>query len=304
MKLTLKHLLSRPFSSFFTLLAISSALTLLGIFWTVVENLERVKVNQAITSASAGPDEADNMAGMSLFIDPTFSKQQVDELRSKLLEKKQFQSAELVSPEKARIVLEQQFGETLTKVLENETLPLTMKIQFVGTTVSRDELKTLINELRATPGVLDVDEGLSALPVQGASAVDSHVFSWATGLLIVVFLVVALLVSHMIRLVFESLRSEVETLKVLGAPRSTIILPFVLEGLIFGVFGAVFALGALTFLVKVLLPRFSEALLPKGLVVVHLSTLSSMQLVGIGILASLVGAIFTWPLVNKPAVEV
>lgn len=296
LKITAKHLLSRPVSSFLTLFAISSALTLLGTFWTLVENLERVKFQSARS-------EGEGVPSLTVFADARLSAKEVDSLRTKLLEDKGFAAAEIVSPAEAMKSLEQQFGEALSKVFGDEALPVTLKLRFAKSSMNRDELVSLLNKVRSVPGVLDVDDSLTAAPLAASSAT-GRIFSWAAALLVVVFLIVALLVSHLIRLAFETLRPEIETMKVIGATNRWILLPLLADGFFLGLAGAVIALAAVLVFVQIILPKFAHFLLPKGAVIVGLSVSSAMSIIGLAIFASLLGALFTWPLVKRPAQEV
>jgi cell division transport system permease protein len=293
-KLALKHLASRPFSSVFTVFAVAVSLAVLGTFWTVVENLERVRVSKAsVTTTETAP-------GLTVFVDSKLSKDETDALREKILADARFSSVDVVAPEAALKALEQQFGETLSKVFEGNSLPVTLKLQFARSTLRGEELNVVLNTLRGYPGVLDVDAGLAAVPAAKDSSYD-RLFSWATALLFIVFAVVALLVSHLIRLAFEALRPEVETMKVLGASAFWILRPLLLEGLVLGALGALLALGLLLVGVDVVVPRVAASLLPKDFVFESLSAISSAQLIGLGVAASMVGACFTWPLVARPA---
>jgi len=294
LKLAWKHLVSRPFSSLFTIVAVAVSLSVLGTFWTVVENLERIRVTRAQVSSVDAPP------GLTVFVDSKLNKGEIDALREKILSDNRFASSEIVAPEAALKALELQFGETLSKVFEGNSLPVTLKLQFSKTFLRGEELNVVLNTLRGYPGVLDVDAGLGAVP-SGRETSYSRLFSWASALLLTVFGVVALLVSHLIRLAFEALRPEVETMKVLGASAFWILRPLLIEGLALGFLGALLALGLLFLGVDVVVPRVAASLLPKDFIFDSLSLLSSAQLVGLGVGASLVGSFLTWPLVSKPA---
>jgi cell division transport system permease protein len=288
-RLALKHFLSRPFSSVITLLAIAGSLTLLGTFWTVVENLERVRSDVSSPMVES--------PGFTVFVDSKLSASETDKLRKNLKVLGNFDAVDVMVPEEAMRSLESQFGETLSKVFGKDSLPTTLRLRFASHwTPTREDLVGLLNRLRAVPGVLDVDEGTLMLD-QGSEGTAHRIFSWATALLTVTFLVVALLVSHLIRLAFESLRSDFETLKVLGAPNHIIIGPLLVDGLVLGFLGSILSLGAVGIFIRVLVPKFAATLLPKGIEVLSLSGGAALKLVSLGVFASVVGALVTWPLV-------
>jgi cell division transport system permease protein len=295
-KFTIRHILTRPFSAFMTLFAIAFALSLLGGFWTVVENLEKVRVASAQTLPGAG------LPGLTVFVDPKMSATELETFKSDVLKNPRFVGVQVVPSAEALSTLKNQFGETLSKAFEDGSLPTTLKLQFASGTLSRTEFLNLLNELRAKPGVLDVDEGLGAFSPK-ENSVSERVFSWATGLLLLVFVVVALLVSHLIRLAFEAIRGEIETLKILGASRGRIFAPLFLEGLIFGVLGGALAITMVSVFFKFLVPNAKLFMLPTQFEISSLSLGSSLSLAALGILASVAGAMLTWPLVDQPAQE-
>ncbi len=296
--MNLKNIWRQPVLSLTTLMSITAALTVLGLFWMLVENLERVKLEQEVNSANASP-------AITVFVDSTLDSAGLEKIKTKILMDKMFTSIELVPQAKAIENLQAQFGETLSKLFEGDTLPTTLKVNMTQNTVERNLFMGAVNTLRAIPGVLDVDEGLHGwlASASSGSALDKRVFSWATGLFFIVFLIVALLVSHLMRLAFESFKPEVETLKILGAPKFWIFTPFMIEGFIFGLLGGLFSVGFIVFMVHIVIPKYSSAFLPKGFIVQSLSFASSLELIALGILASLAGAFFTWPVINRPASE-
>lgn len=299
-KLTWKHLRSRPFSSFMTLAAVALSLALLGSFWTVIENLERVKVSQTQDPSLKNGDE--NTGSLTVFVDPKLANNDVELVKDKILQDKRFTNAEIISSEEAIKALEQQFGETLSKAFGGDTLPITMKVSFQKGVLNREDFLASMNSLRSINGVLDVDDGTTLLGSTKTSLSDK-VFSMATGLLLLVFAVVALLVSHLIRLAFEGSRQEIETMKVLGATRAWIFMPLLVEGLFFGVAGSIISLVILSIAVRVFLSRYAFLLLPKGFDFVSLSGVSALSLILLSVIASIAGSLLSWPLVKRPPAE-
>jgi len=297
-KLALRHLVEKPFVTLFTWMMISIALMALGSFWLVVENLQTVQVRQ-----SEALNSAEQLPGLTVFVDPKLTRPEVDELRRKILLDSRFSEAKLVDANEAMSALQAQFGEALSKAFGSTALPTTLKLQFAATTLSRDDYLGLLNQMRGIPGVLDVDDGLNLVALGGEEKMN-RIFQWANVLLLLVFSVVALLVSHLIRIAFESLKPEIETLKVLGASRFWIFKPLALEGVLLGIMGAVGGLALLWMLFNVVLPQFSEWLLPRGVVLESLSFVSVVQLAALSLCAGIVGALFSYPLVHRAPREI
>lgn len=292
-KILIRHLQARPLSSALTVLAVSAALTLLGSFWTITENLEKVRMSQ--TRASESPN-------ITFFVDPALNKEDVSKLQSNIAGRSYFSGIETIKPEEAGAELEKQFGKALTDALGSETFPLMIKAKLALSKLDSAAWNIQMNELRSLPGVLDVDDGSNILPTAKTS-ISAKAFSWSTVFLVGVLLVVSLLVSHLIRLIFESNAAELETLKVLGASKSWVFFPLVVESAIIGLLASGVALMTLYWIVKGVLPQYSQMLLPSGTQLETLSTGSNLGLMALGVFAAMLGAMFTWPLVNKPAAE-
>jgi cell division transport system permease protein len=297
-KLAFKHIFSKPFLSIFTLIGVIFALTVLGSFWTVVENLERVRVQ----SSGTNPQTA-RAPALTLFVDAGAPKEDIQDLKNKLQADTRFGSMQLVQGVDALKVMEEQFGETLGHLFSGDSFPVTIKLTFANATMNQSEYIGILNEMRALPHVLDLDDGQN-LTLSPKVAVTNRVFSWANSLLLIVFLIVSLLVSHLVRIAFETLRPEVETMKVLGASKFWIFKPLFIEGFLFGLVGSLFALLTLSIVVNGFLPKYAAVLLPQGLEIRALSFSSSLGLVGLSLLASVIGAFFTWPLIQRSPKEI
>ena len=292
-KILIRHLQARPLSSVLTVLAVSAALTLLGSFWTITENLEKVRMAQ--TKAGESPN-------ITFFVDPSLSPAEVAKLQSSITSRSYFSGIETIKPVEAGAELEKQFGKALTEALGSETFPLMIKAKLTSNNIDSSVWNVQMNELRSLPGVLDVDDGSDVLP-SAKTSISSKAFSWSTIFLLAVLLVVSLLVSHLIRLIFESNRSELETLKVLGASKSWVFFPLIVESAIIGFVASAMSLGILYWVVKGVLPQYSDVLLPSGTQLETLSAGSNLGLLALGVFAAMLGALLTWPLVNKPAAE-
>ncbi|MBP7843265.1 MAG: permease-like cell division protein FtsX [Proteobacteria bacterium] len=295
LKVVWKHIRSRPISGVFTLMAISMVLTLLGSFWTLVENLNRV---QKDTSAH------EEKSSLTIFVKPDANNLEITNLKKSLSSEKLFENIRVISQEDALKELQGKYGETLSKALNAETLPGTIKIDISQEGINHEAWKSLIADIRKNPLVLDVDDGRVLFSGDSENSIPQTIINWASILFFIVFAIVALLVSHLIRLVFETSRKDIETMKILGASRSWIFLPLLLEGLIYGALGSLCSLIFLWISITEMLPRIANSLLPHHFDVFFLSTSSWLGIVGVALGASLLGALLTWPLVSAPAKEI
>ena len=89
----------------------------------------------------------------------------------------------------------------------------------------------------------------------------------------------------------------------LGASRGRIFAPLFLEGLIFGTIGGTLSIVLVSLFFRVLVPNAGLFRLPPQFELSALSLGSSFGLAGLGVLASVAGALLTWPLIDQPAQE-
>lgn len=297
-KLTFKHLFKNPLSIFLTLSAVAGALCLLGATWVAFESLEVIRVSQE-------RDQSGKLKhGVTLFLDSEVKQEGVENLKKNILADSSVASAQIVPPEKALKTLEEQFGEKLSLVFGKEQLPTTMKLFFSNKTMTRQDYLILLNKLRSMDGVLDVDDGLSVVPANNNSTLSAKVFSWAFWMLLIVFVIISLLVSHIIRLVFESMRVDLDTLKILGASKSAIFTPILVQGLVVGVLGAILAVIVIEVVLRLLSPSLVGGILPQDIGVLSFSVNSVLGLMVVGIFSALVGTMLTYPMVGKSSVGV
>jgi|GEM_PF-1151384 len=292
-KLIFKHLLKSPSNLFFTIVASGAALCLLGAVWMIVDSLEIVKISQNKTNI------ANTKNGFTVFVDADLKKHEVVGLTDLISSKPSIKKVETLQSEDVVAELKDQFGENVSGAFSKGELPINLKVFFDKEIMTRQDYNTLLSEIKTLPGVLGVDDGLAVVSARGDTRLNSGVFSWASWFFLMVFVVISLLVSHMIRLIFESMKTELETLKVLGAP-STWMIPAVLaQGLIFGFFGACFAIISLQALVMFFSPQLYQSILPAdfGPLGISLSTIGGLFLVGI--VASLVGSFMTVPAITR-----
>jgi len=124
--------------------------------------------------------------------------------------------------------------------------------------IGLDEARALADQLRALPGVADVDYGnawLEKLELFVSRAKMASVVLFAA-----LALATAVLVGNSLRLAVFARREEIEILKLVGATDSFVSAPFLIEGLLQGVAGAALAVLALLLVHVGLLPRLRAAI--------------------------------------------
>ncbi len=130
------------------------------------------------------------------------------------------------------------FGELLEGLKENP-IPASFEISLDRGTVDGDEVERIANKILGLHGVDDVDYG-------GEWIERLSLFFFALRLVMVIlsgflFLTTMLIISNTIRLTLFSRRREIEIMRLVGATDAFIKAPFVIEGMLQGLIGAVLA---------------------------------------------------------------
>jgi len=139
--------------------------------------------------------------------------------------------------------------------LGDDVLPASVEVHVRG--LSLVMARQLATRLRDVPGAAEVDDGaawlsrLENLLRQGRLV--------GLGLLAMLGMATAILVSSTLRLAVYARRDEIEIMKLVGATDGYVSAPILLEGVLQGFAGAALAVGALAAAAWALVPRLREA---------------------------------------------
>lgn len=127
--------------------------------------------------------------------------------------------------------------------LETDTLPASLDVELRPAYRSRDAVLSLARRLTALDGVQEVEYPETWLEKVRLLMAGIEWLKWALGGFL--FLVAFLIVGSTIKLAIVARQDEIEIMQLVGAADGLIKAPFVIEGMIQGLAGAVLALGLL-----------------------------------------------------------
>lgn len=130
---------------------------------------------------------------------------------------------------------------TTLSLLSIETIPSQFKV--VPTTTDPELVRSLANQYRALPGVAGVSLAEDEFDV--ISTLSGFVRTVTIGMSLVLLAVAVILIWNTIRTAIFARRREIEVMKLVGATDWFIRVPFILEGLIQGLLGAIVSCGGL-----------------------------------------------------------
>ncbi|MFH0989643.1 MAG: permease-like cell division protein FtsX [bacterium] len=191
-----------------------------------------------------------------------------------------------ISKAEAATIFKEEFGEDINRVLDHNPLPASIKIYLKDGYKTVKGAEAIVLTVKAMKGIEDVIYRKSLLEMLETRAQTLLLFILGTGVFIMISSI--FLVANTIRLAIYAKRKIIQTMKLIGATRSFIRWPFVLEGLLQGFIGGIIA-AVIVFLVFEYLGRWLSVEL-YDLVQVHSPYYAIILLVGclLGLFGSLI----------------
>ena len=148
-----------------------------------------------------------------------------------------------VSKDEAAKIFKEEFGEDIMKVLNFNPLPASFKIYLKDGYKTAAMAELIYRQVKSIKGIEDVIYRKQLLELLDQRAM---VYLWITfgvGVIITIFSLI--LVANTIRLAIYAKRKIIQTMKLIGATRSFIRTPFLLEGFLQGLIGGIISAGIL-----------------------------------------------------------
>lgn len=260
------------FSSIITIFTMTIALLLLGLFAIIYTN-----ANQIIQSFR-------DKVEMEVFLAVEADSAQTAKIKNILLNTAGVSGATYISKEEAARIFKKEFGEDINAVLDFNPLPASFKVRLAPEYKNSDSAKIIYGILSSINGVDDVIYRKALLEILDRRVkifIGASVAIGATLLIATIFLV-----SNTIRLTIYSKRKMITAMKLVGATRRFIRMPFLIEGMLHGLLGGVLSAGLIWSIIYV----------AKNFISAELSEFFSVELyfygimIGSGLLLGLLGS--------------
>ncbi len=251
-------------STFFSILKIAIALTLLGVFGIITRNgMELVASIR-------------NKVELEAFLNDRAKPGEIEEIQKAIQGIEGVESVRYISKEEAAKIFKEEFGEDINRMLAFNPLPASFKISLLKdyrTAEKASKIQEKVQQLRMVDEVIYrknllefIDQRVRMLSFLalgfGALIVLSSVF----------------LVSNTIRLSLQSKQQLIQTMREVGARPVTIQVSFLLDGMIQGLVGGLLAAAVLYVLLEVALSQLASELI--GLLSTNLYDYGALILVG------------------------
>jgi cell division transport system permease protein len=180
---------------------------------------------------------------MEAFLNDQLTNDQITEVKGLVEMLVGVREVRYVSKEDAAKIFKEEFGEDIFKVLNFNPLPASLKIFLKDGFKTAKQAEIISKQVKSVKGVEDVIYRKQLLEMLDQHAI---LFLWITfGVGIFITLSSIILVANTIRLAIYAKRKIIQTMKLIGATRGFIRLPFLLEGFLQGLLGGTIAAGIL-----------------------------------------------------------
>ena len=223
-----------------------------------------------------------------VFMKPDAAQDQIDAVGNELKANPQ------VRADKLRFLTkEQSFAEAKRLLVDNPALIVALGLdgsptqwKIVPKTTDPDVIRSVANQFKNKPGVLDVIFPETYL--QRLKQLTGLLQGMILGAAVVLLAVSALLILNTIRLAMYARRREIEVQKLVGATNWFIRVPFMLEGLVQGLVGALLAFGGVWGLNRLFESRVAKA---GGVDVLAAAVASASDVRNLGVLLIVIGVV-------------
>jgi cell division transport system permease protein len=178
---------------------------------------------------------------MEAFLNDQLSADKITEVKGLVEMLDGVREVHYVSKEEAAKIFQQEFGEDIFKILNFNPLPASLKIFLKEGYKTAKHAESIVYQVKSLKGVDDVIYRKQLLEMLDERAM---LFLWITlGVGIFITISSVILVANTIRLAIYAKRKIIQTMKLIGATRGFIRLPFLLEGFLQGLLGGLIAAG-------------------------------------------------------------
>ena len=216
-------------SSVITIFTMTISLMLLGLFAIIYRN-----TNSIIQSFR-------DKVEMEVFLSAELDSAQTSQVKANALSVPGVVSALYISKDDAARIFKKEFGEDINTVLDFNPLPASFKLRISPEYKNSDSARTIHAALSSIEGVEDVVYRKTLLEILDRRV---KLFIGASAAIGVTLLITAIfLVSNTIRLTIYAKRKMITTMKLVGATRGFIRMPFLIEGMLHGLLGGSLSAG-------------------------------------------------------------
>ena len=209
---------------------ISACLFLFGLFYAVITNFQSI-----VKSAEEG-------VSVTIFFQPGTTEEQIMDIGSKIEARDEVSKIEYTSPQQAwEYYKENWIPEEFSDGFPDNPLENSAIYAIYMKDISQQT--ALVDYLSSIPEIRTVNQSeLAASTLTGVNALVAYV---SAGIILILLLVSVFLISNTVTIGISVRKEEISIMKYIGATDFFVRAPFVIEGILIGVFGSALPLGTI-----------------------------------------------------------
>lgn len=215
-------------SGILTIFTVSISIYFIGAFWVLSSSFITIF------------DEIRAKVVLETFISDQLQGEEIAELSRELALMSKVDSVQFVSKDEALEIFRETFGEDYSQLIEENPLPASFQVYLKKQHLHPDSAQLVVDQIAALPGVESVIYRGNLLQI-----LDQY---YKTAISIMIFIGIGLsligfvLVANNIRLTIAAKRRIIETMLLVGATRTLVRGPFIVQGMLEGATGSLLAI--------------------------------------------------------------
>lgn len=262
-------------STFASVITITLSLILIAIYFLFTVNSNRIIKN------------IKDKVEIEVFLIEDIRTDELNTLKEKLKAIGGVKNIVYVSKDDAAKIFSEEFGSDMLDIYDYNPLPASFKINLYDEYKTIERINKIKSQITNIPQINDIQ-----FPEKNLELIESKTSGFLfINLIIMIIITISstFLVSNTIRLIISSRSKIIETFKLLGAKRSFIMIPFLIEGFIQGLVGSLLAISILYLFFTLFVAKFENA----DLHIELLGTDIAMYIVLIGVTLGIAGSYFS-----------
>ena len=228
----LKNIFRNKVFSLATVATIAACVFLFSLFYSVIVNFQNM-----VMKAQAG-------VAVTVFFDEGISDERIQEIGDLIKQRVEVSNIEFISADEAWDSFKEEYlGEYVDTFGDDNPLEDCASYEIYLNDVSMQD--SLVKYLETVDGISKVNQ--SAMAATMLSSMNSLIAYVSLAIILILFLVSVFLISTTVAMGITVRREEIAIMKLIGATDFVVRAPFVIEGLILGLFGAALPLIAVYF---------------------------------------------------------
>ena len=237
------------FSALISIVSIGLALTLLGLFALLGQNLKDIFLRFY------------RQIEIEAFLEPAVNDQELNSLKSKIQGMDQVEEVIYISREEALKEFQDTFGQDLQQILTENPLPASLRIKIRSDFSSPQVIDNLVSQIKSFKGIQDViyqKEIIRFLHKYFKIGV-----MLITSFTLILLAVIIILIFNTIRLTIHARSTIIQIMRLVGATNLFIKTPFIVEGMLQGLAGGALGGGIVIMIAHLIRDMiFPETIIP------------------------------------------